>query len=132
MQMSKHQSSSLAPDVDLAIHVVLAQPTIVNATTARELDTSLPCAKGPKPPNIQLTHLTSAGSPEGGPQDLLAGEDQVGHPAEEDTHIEVPPTTQASQDIQVPVAAHHRTTTGEDHHIEADAIPPHTGIRSAT
>ena len=59
MQILKHQSSSLSPDVDVAIHPVLALPTIVNATTALELDTSLPCAKGPETPNIWLTHLTS-------------------------------------------------------------------------
>ena len=132
MQIFKHQSSSLASDVDMAIHAVLALSTIMNATTAIELDTSLPCARGPKTPNIQLTHLTSMESPEGGPKDLPAEEDEVGHPAEEDTHIEVPHVTQASQDIQVPVAAHHRNTTVEDHHVEGDAAPLHTGIRSAT
>ena len=88
--------------------------------------------KAPKTPNIQLTHLTSTESLEGGPEDLPAEEDQIGHPAEEDTCREVLPVTQASVDIQVPVAAHHRTATGEDHHIEGDAAPLHTGIRSAT
>ena len=82
--------------------------------------------------NVQLTHLTSAESPEGGPKDLPTEEDQVGHPAEEDTHIKVPPMVQATQDIQVQVAAHHRTTTREGHHIEGDTVPHHTGIRSAT
>ena len=123
MQMFKHQSSSLSQDVDIPIHVVLDLPITTNATTAIELDTSLPCAKCPKTPNIQQSHLSSAKSPEGGHKDLPAEEEQVGHPAEEDTHIEVPPTTQASQDIQVPVKAHHRTTTAEDHHVEGDAAP---------
>ena len=121
MQISKNQPSSLAPDVDIPIHMVLTLPIIANATIAVELDTSLPYAKGPETPNIQLIHLTNAESPEGGPEeDLPAEEDHVDHPAEEDTCIEVPPAIQTSQDIQVPFKAHHGTATGEDHHIEGD------------
>ena len=66
----------------MAIHAVHTLPTIAHATAAIELDTSLPCAKGPETPNVQLTHLASAESPEGGPKEHLpAEEDQVGHPS---------------------------------------------------
>ena len=62
----------------------------------------------------------------------LQGEDQADHLTEGDRCREALPMIQASQDAQVPVAAHHKTTTRDDPHIEEDAVLLHTDIRSAT
>ena len=120
--------------MDIPTHTVLALPyNCANATIAIKLDTSLPCAKGPKTPNVQLNSYNSAQSPEGGHERSASrGRSSRSSSRGRHTWIEVPPTIQTSQDIQVPVEAHHRTDNREDHHIEGDAAPLQTSIWLAT
>ena len=114
--------------MDIPILVDAVLPSTANVTTATILGMSLPCAEDPTRVDDQPL-LTSTENPEKGVVDLAATEDQASHLAGEGRHTEATLTTPGTS---APVAAPHRTIAEEDPPDAEDAVPHHTGTRSAT
>ena len=128
MQIFNPAQNNLALDVYMPILVDAVLPSTVNVTIPTILDISPTCAEDPTWVDDQPL-LTSAENPEIGPADLAAREDQASHLAGEGRHTEATLTTPGTS---APVAVPHRTIAEEDPPDVENAVPHHTGTRSAT